>query len=244
MPGRSTTAVTDFLRDSLANGALAVADLEAMSRAAGLLSQRQQIQHAKAFKKAKKSLGIRSIRNGFGSGGKWAWLMPPRGAQIEIGAIGNSDLDTKQQHSVRDGEVSGKRSAASESRWIVQQWIEGVQHLDYVRSPTAVLLIRWQLFLGDCHSFLSSSENWAERAAALGWNALALFGCHRSRPLEHLGSAGLLWAINGGKLVELHRDWAIIERRQDKSRQVYHRRRQDEAQVTLPWIGLRADLHR
>jgi hypothetical protein len=27
----------------------------------------------------------------------------------------------------------------------------------------------------------------------------------------HLGSAGLLWAINGGKLLELHRDWAVIE---------------------------------
>jgi hypothetical protein len=92
--------------------------------------------------------------------------------------------------------------------------------------------------LGDCHSFLNSPENWAERAAALDWNALALFGCHRSRPLEHLGSAGLLWAINGGNLVELHRDWAVIERRRDKSRQVHHRRRQDEAQVTLPWIGM------
>jgi hypothetical protein len=78
----------------------------------------------------------------------------------------------------------------------------------------------------------------AHRAAALGWNALALFGCYRSRPLEHLGSAGVLWAVNGGTLVELHRDWAVIERQHDKSRQVYHRRRQDKAQVTLPWIGL------
>jgi hypothetical protein len=130
--------------------------------------------------------------------------------------------------------------------WHCSAGIEGVQRLDYVRTPTAVLLIRWHLFLGDCHSFLSSSENWAERAAALGWNALALFGCYRTRPLEHLGSAGLLWAINGGKLVELHRDWAVIERGQDKSRQVHHRRRQDGAHVTLPWIGLptESELHR
>jgi hypothetical protein len=60
-----------------------------------------------------------------------------------------------------------------------------------------------------------------------------IFNC---RPLEHLGSAGLLWAING--VVELHRDWAVIERQQDKARQVYHRRRQDEAHVTLLWTGL------
>ena len=31
------------------------------------------------------------------------------------------------------------------------------------------------------------------------------------RPLDYLGSAGLLWAINGGRLLELHRDWAVID---------------------------------
>jgi len=54
----STAAITDFLNRVLAGGALAVAELEAKARAAGLLGERQQIQHAKAFKKAKKSLGM------------------------------------------------------------------------------------------------------------------------------------------------------------------------------------------
>ena len=40
---------------------------------------------------------------------------------------------------------------------------------------------------------------------------MALFGCAPKRPLDYLGSAGLLWAINGGRLLELHRDWAVIE---------------------------------
>jgi len=40
---------------------------------------------------------------------------------------------------------------------------------------------------------------------------MALFGCAPKRPLDYLGSAGLLWAINGGRLVELHRDWAVID---------------------------------
>jgi hypothetical protein len=35
---------------------------------------------------------------------------------------------------------------------------------------------------------------------------MALFGCAPKRPLDYLGSAGLLWAINGGRLLELHRD--------------------------------------
>jgi hypothetical protein len=227
-------AITVFLSGALADGALAVGDLQAKARAAGLLCEHQQIQHAKAFTKAKKALGIRSIRDGFGRGGKWAWLMPPRVA-TEIGSVANSDLAINEQRPVRDSELPAKSYAASESPSVVQQWLEGVQRLDYVRSPPAVPPIRWQLFLGDCHSFLNSSENWAERAAALGWGALALFGCHRTRPLEHLGSAGLLWAINGGKLVELHRDWAVIERGKDKSRQIYHRRRQDRTIVASPW---------
>jgi hypothetical protein len=188
---RPPNAITDFLYRALAGGALGVEELEIKARATGLLGERQQIQHAKAFKKAKKALGIRSIRAGFGSSGKWAWLMPPQTA-TEIDRVANAHLDTNEQTSLSDAELSGQQVVASESRSIVHEWIEGVQRLDYVRSPTAIPLIRWHLFLGDCHSFLSSPENWAERAAALGWNALALFGCYRTRPLEHLGSAGLL----------------------------------------------------
>jgi hypothetical protein len=170
--------------------------------------------------------------------------MPLQAAQIAIVATADSTLDAEEQPSVLDARPTGRPPAESDSRGIVQQWVEGVRRLDYVKCPTAIPLIRWHLFLGDCHSFLSSPENRAARAAALGWNALALFGCHRSRPIEYLGSAGLLWAINGGKLVELYRDWAVIERQKEKSRQVYHRRRQDEANVTLPWTGLRAESHR
>jgi hypothetical protein len=37
--------------------------------------------------------------------------------------------------------------------------------------------------------------------------------CAPKRPLDYSGSAGLFWAINGGKLLELHRDWAVIDLR-------------------------------
>jgi hypothetical protein len=58
---------------------------------------------------------------------------------------------------------------------------------------------------------VSAPESLAERASRLGWDAMALFGCAPKRPLDYSGSAGLLWAINGGRLVELHRDWAVID---------------------------------
>ena len=44
------------------------------------------------------------------------------------------------------------------------------------------------------------------------------------------------WAINGGRLVELHRDWAVIELAANGSRRVFERRRVDAGNVTLPWI--------
>jgi hypothetical protein len=86
---------------------------------------------------------------------------------------------------------------------------------------TGVAAHRWRQFLGDCNNFLTGGENWAERAAELGWNAATLFGCHRARPLAHPGGAGLLWAINGGRLLELHRDWAVIELAANGSRHVF-----------------------
>jgi hypothetical protein len=66
----NAAAVADFLQRALVGGVLDVTQLEARARAAGLLGKQQQIQRAKVFKKAKKSLGIRSIRDGFGGKGQ------------------------------------------------------------------------------------------------------------------------------------------------------------------------------
>ena len=37
------------------------------------------------------------------------------------------------------------------------------------------------------------------------------FGCHPTRPLDHLNGAGLLWRISGGKITAMQSDWATIE---------------------------------
>jgi hypothetical protein len=65
--------VTTFLRKSLAEGAQDVRKLEAMARKEGLLGERHRITHAKAFKRAKHSLRIKSVRAGFGPSGGWRW---------------------------------------------------------------------------------------------------------------------------------------------------------------------------
>src|SRR5262249_49067352 len=182
---RGQARVTAFLRKSLAQGAQDVLTLEAMARTEGLLGDRQRITHAKAFKRGKHSLRIRSVRAGFGTNGGWRWELPcdREGARQPVRAERRGPVD----------------------------WGGGVERRNDYRPPTDVPPPLWRQFVNDCQSFLNSSENWAERAAELGWDARALVGSHRNYPLMHLGSAGLLWAINGGKLVELHRDWAVIE---------------------------------
>ena len=122
------------------------------------------------------------------------------------------------------------------ARRIPSSWLDGVARLDHHRPLTDIPPHRWRQFLSDCNKFLTGGENWAGRAAELGWNAASLFGCRRARPLAHPGGAGLLWAIQGGRLVELHRDWAVIELAANGSRRVFERRRVDAGNVTLPWI--------
>src|SRR3981081_359075 len=55
-------------------------------------------------------------------------------------------------------------------------------------------------------------------------------------PLDHPGGAGLLWAINGGRLVELHPDWAVIELAANGSRHDFESRRVDAGGAALPWL--------
>jgi hypothetical protein len=215
MTSRSLEAVVaEFLRDVLAGDALGVHKLEVMARGAGLLGEHQSITHIRVFKRAKKSLGIRSFRAGFGARSEWRWQLPRQS----------------------EGSPKTDSGTARERRGPIPiDWVRGVACLDPDRPPNDVPRLRWRQFVGDCKNFLSSSENWANRAAGLGWDAMALFGCAPKRPLDYLGRAGLLWAINGGKLLELHRDWAVIDVPVHGSQRTFSRRNVDAAKITLPW---------
>lgn len=91
---------------------------------------------------------------------------------------------------------------------------------------------RWGVFLNDFDQFIHGRGGWAERAADLGWDTLALFGCHPTRPLDHLNGAGLLWRISGGKITAMQSDWATIEI--DGVQHIVHRR-PAPANFVLPW---------
>jgi hypothetical protein len=89
-----------------------------------------------------------------------------------------------------------------------RNWAEALARLDPDKPPSGVSPHRWQRFINDCGRFLDGG--WAEKAAALGWGPLQLFGCDRKRP-SYVPNRGLLWEVNGGTVVDLRRDRAIIE---------------------------------
>ena len=206
----------EFLRKALAAEPLGVSKLNAMARAAGLLSERQRITDAKVFRRAKSSLGIRSVRNGFGPSGGWAWELP-----------------RSREESAPSPPPIGSQ-LAREERPIPREWVQGVARLDQNRPPADVPRHRWHQFVDDCNAFLNSPE--ADRAAQLGWHTMQLFGCKPRYPLSYLGEAGLLWHVNGGKIIELHRTWAVIDDPVNRSPRTFSRRDVAKERMVLPWM--------
>jgi hypothetical protein len=53
--------------------------------------------------------------------------------------------------------------------------------------------------------------------------------------VSFLGSAGLIWMLNGGKVLELHRTWAVVSIPVNRSQRVFYRRSVEHAKIGLPW---------
>ena len=60
---------------------------------------------------------------------------------------------------------------------------------------------RWLQFVNDIGRFLDG--RFAMQAAALGWGPFELFGCDHDRPFARIEQAGLIWQLNGDRLVAL-----------------------------------------
>jgi hypothetical protein len=131
------------------------------------------------------------------------------------------------------GEAEEERAAIVEHDGkIPRAWAEGFARLHPERPPGNVPAKRWQTFVDDIGRFLDAG--WAAKAAALGWGPLDLFGCDPERPFARIDHAGLLWLLNGDRLVELDCHRAVIERSAG-SRQVFRRRPLAVGEVVLAW---------
>jgi hypothetical protein len=247
--GRRTASVTTFLQCTLADGRISVSELETKARTAGLLGDHQRVTHSKGFKRAKMTLRIQSVRDGFGVGGQWFWVLPapagppiakPAYDQLTRAAALATYAETDPSHSIvvpTDAwrPMSTGREFRNPGR-VPPEWIKGLQYLEYLdprNVPKDVPPHRWRQFLTDCDAFLYGPERWAARAAQLGWQALDLFGFHRNGALAYLGSAGLLWLVAGGTVTKLYWDCAFIDCA-GGSQQVFNRR-VSLANVVTPW---------
>jgi hypothetical protein len=220
------TAVQAFLGRAFANGPVAVAELEKQARAAAILAGDSSITHSKLFKRAKRALGIRSVRHGFGPEGTWLWTMPlPPGSEMQRSV---NRASTEPLPAV----INGAEQIARRPIGVPLEWTNGVASLDRHRAPTGVPLHRWIQFICDSEQFI---DLWAAWASALGWDATSLFACVPTQPLANLNRAGLVWVLSGRKLIRLYPDWASIESTEG-SLHVFNRRAAIyEGQIALPW---------
>jgi hypothetical protein len=115
---------------------------------------------------------------------------------------------------------------------IPRAWADGFARLHPDRPPGDVPERRWMQFIDDIGHFLD--QRWAEKAAAFGWGPFDLFGADRERPFARIDHAGLLWLLNGDKLIDLDRHKAVIQTRTGV-RQTFHRKPVVVGDVLLPW---------
>jgi len=231
--GMRASQIEGFLREALAGGKMSVAELEERARAAGLVDEHQSISDLKAFKAAKRSMGIQSRRVGFGPGAVWFWTLPiPPSVAVTAAAIEPPDVDVVD---LSDHAPAISPCYPESIGWhpdgVPLEWTRGVAILQLRPRPSSIPGHRWRLFVEDCRRFVASP--WAKRAAELGWTADGLFGSQYPRPHEHIGSAGLLWNLAGGQIVQLHRDGATFAT-ENGSQRTFHRR-PNRAMAFLPW---------
>jgi hypothetical protein len=113
-----------------------------------------------------------------------------------------------------------------------RRWAGGFARCDPARPPSDVPPKRWVQFIDDCGRFLDSG--WDCRAEELGWGPLDLFGCDRERPFARVDHLGLLWLVRGGRILELHRDRAILKTI-GGALQSYRRRPVEVGRVVVAW---------
>jgi hypothetical protein len=101
--------------------------------------------------------------------------------------------------------TSGKRISPSDLTIVAGAALAELRPGD---PPCDIPHTQWATFIDDSGRFLASG--WVDRAVALGWTALDLFGCDRIKPYARIDRMGLLWLLHGQDLLALSADAAAI----------------------------------
>jgi hypothetical protein len=151
--------------------------------------------------------------------------------QIDGAADGLSERNLRERAPTWSEREEERAAIIEHDGAIPRAWTEGFARLHPDPPAGDVPPRRWQRFVGDVGLFLDSP--FCAIAAALGWGPYDLFGCDRDRPFARIDHAGLLWLLDGDKLVALTENTATIERRTG-ARQTYRRKPSTPGRV-LAW---------
>jgi hypothetical protein len=93
--------------------------------------------------------------------------------------------------------------------------------------PAYISETRWLQVINDAGLFLDS---WGAKLAAMGWESPEVFGVHPRCPEARLDTRGLVWALQGRKIIALAKDQVVIET-ENGNKQTISRRVETEGVV-------------
>jgi hypothetical protein len=113
----------------------------------------------------------------------------------------------------------------------VDDWRAGVGKLRADVVPDGVSADRWELLVLSCQRFMASS--WPARFAAIGWDALDLFGCHFAAPAARTDTQGLVWYLRGCVIEQIGATGCILRNSNGAVQSYTHHAARPHGQVVL-----------
>jgi putative DNA primase/helicase len=105
----SKADAAEFLSDVLAHGPRDVLEVESLARAATLLGADKPLRQNKAFREARKSLGVVTTREGFGPGARYVLSLPGAPCAPENTMCAPSETRAHMDNPGAHGEIGGAR---------------------------------------------------------------------------------------------------------------------------------------
>ena len=104
---------------------------------------------------------------------------------------------------------------------IPREWAEGFAQLQSMTPPASIPEGRWLQVLNDTGLFLDS---WGAKLAIFGWRTVPeVFGVHPERSEARLDSRGLVWALQGRKVLSVTAEQVAIETENGSRQSIYRR---------------------
>jgi hypothetical protein len=138
-------------------------------------------------------------------------------ATLAGGHVKTENLDTAKPHGNKNQISSGTPAKAAKVAKVAAPFpfAEALDTLERCR-PEYIEPERWHQCLIDAQRFLAS---WGDKALTLGWTGDELFGLHEppAKPhpsyhrLSRYDATGLLWCLEGRRVIALSADTAAIE---------------------------------